>query len=141
MEPTVQAKINIISTNHANPNWAAGQMLEVIKENVKLVNRTTQTWLLSELVKKKIPLNEKTRKHTEAEFNSIGKAMLHFLRVGAGRKHDDRIKEAMLTENVMLPSLSHYTAKIISLISMLRWVRSGDRLLVPAKAQIQEYLI
>ena len=86
-------------------------------------------------------VNEKTRKHTEAEFNSIVKAMLRFLRVGAGRKHNDRIKEAILTENVMLPSLSHYTAKIISLISMLRWAQSGDWLLVPAKAQMQEYLI
>ena len=86
-------------------------------------------------------VNEKTRKYTEAEFNSIGKAMLRFLRVGAGRKHNDRIKEAILTENVMLPSLSHYTAKIISLISMLRWVHSGDWLLVSAKAQMQEYLI
>ena len=56
MEPTVLAKINIISINHANPIWAAGQMQEVIKENVKLVNRTTQTILLNELVKKKIPL-------------------------------------------------------------------------------------
>ena len=54
MEPTVQAKINIISTNHANPNWAAGQMLEVIKENVKLANRTTQTILLKELITKRL---------------------------------------------------------------------------------------
>ena len=54
MEPTVQAKINIISTNHANPNWAAGQMLEVIKENVKLANRTTQTILPKELITKRL---------------------------------------------------------------------------------------
>ena len=53
-------------------------------------------------------ITEKVRKHTEAEFNSIGKAMLRFLRVGSGRKHDDRIKEAILTENVMLPALSLY---------------------------------
>ena len=51
---------------------------------------------------------EKVRKQTEAEFNSIGKAMIRFLKVGDGRKHDDRIKEAMLTENVMLPPLSLY---------------------------------
>ena len=49
---TVQAKIENISQNHANPKWAAGQMMEVIKENVKLVNRTTQISLLKELVKK-----------------------------------------------------------------------------------------
>ena len=53
-------------------------------------------------------VSEKVRKHTEAEFNSIGKAMIRFLEVGGGRKHDDRIKEAMLTENVMLPPLSLY---------------------------------
>ena len=58
MEPTVQAKIVNISTNHANPKWAAGQMQEVIKENVKLVNRTTQTLLLVELTRKKIPLKD-----------------------------------------------------------------------------------
>ena len=51
---------------------------------------------------------EKIRKRTEAEFNATSKAMLRFLRVGSGRKHDDRIKEAMLTENVMLPPLSLY---------------------------------
>ena len=34
--------------------------------------------------------------------------MARFLEVGKGRKHDDRIKEAMLTENVMLPPLSLY---------------------------------
>ena len=53
-------------------------------------------------------LTEKQRKHTEAEFNALGKAMIRFLEVGKGRKHDDRIKEAMLTENVMLPPLSLY---------------------------------
>ena len=53
-------------------------------------------------------ITEKERKHTEAEFNSIGKAMIRFLEVGGARKHDDRIKEAMLTENVMLPPLSLY---------------------------------
>ena len=52
MEQTVQAKIISISTNHANPRWAAGQMKEVLKENVKLVNRRTQTMLLKDLVKK-----------------------------------------------------------------------------------------
>jgi hypothetical protein len=73
MEPTVQAKINIISTNHANPNWAAGQMLEVIKDNVKLVNRTTQTGLLSELVKKKIPLKDVTSIEVKQRWNKRGK--------------------------------------------------------------------
>ena len=34
--------------------------------------------------------------------------ILILLKVGDGRKHDDRIKEAMLTENVMLPPLSLY---------------------------------
>ena len=58
MEPTVQAKIINISTNHANPTWAAGQMSEVIKDNVKLVSRTTQKLLLLELVRKKIPLKD-----------------------------------------------------------------------------------
>ena len=53
-------------------------------------------------------VTEKVRKQTEAEFNAIGKAMIRFLDVGGGRKHDDRIKEAMLTENVMLPPLSLY---------------------------------
>ena len=38
----------------------------------------------------------------------IGKAMIRFLRVGSGRKHDDMIKEAILTANVMLPPLSLY---------------------------------
>ena len=51
-------------------------------------------------------VSEKVRKHTEAEFDSIGKAMITFLEVGGGRKHDDRIKEAILTENMMLPPLS-----------------------------------
>ena len=36
------------------------------------------------------------------------KAMIRFLRIGAGRKHDNRIKEAILTKNVMLPPLSLY---------------------------------
>ena len=58
MEPTVQAKIENISKNHANPKRAASQMSEVIKENVKLVNRTTQTMLLSKLLRKKIPLKD-----------------------------------------------------------------------------------
>ena len=34
--------------------------------------------------------------------------MIRFLRVGSARNTDDRIKEAMLTENVMLPPLSLY---------------------------------
>ena len=61
-----------------------------------------------EHIKNDEKVSEKVRKHTEAEFNSIGKAMIRFLEVGGGRKHDDRIKEAMLTENVMLPPLSLY---------------------------------
>ena len=73
MEPTVQAKINIISTNHANPNWAAGQMLEVIKENVKLANRTTQTILLKELIIKKIPLKDVTSIEVKQRWNGKGK--------------------------------------------------------------------
>ena len=62
----------------------------------------------NEHIKDDEKVTEKVRKHTEAEFNSIGKAMIRFLEVGGGRKHDDRIKEAMLTENVMLPPLSLY---------------------------------
>ena len=31
--------------------------------------------------------------------------MLRFLEVGEGRKHDDRIKEAIFTENTILPPL------------------------------------
>ena len=46
MMQTVRAKITTISTNHANPLWAEGQMSEVLKENMKLVNRVTQTMLL-----------------------------------------------------------------------------------------------
>ena len=33
-------------------------------------------------------VSEKVRKNTEAEFNSIGKAMIRFLEVGNGRKHN-----------------------------------------------------
>ena len=50
-------------------------------------------------------ITEKERKQTEAEINALGKAMIRFLEVGKGRKQDDRIKEAMLPENVMLPPL------------------------------------
>ena len=46
-------------------------------------------------------VSEKVRKHTEAEFDSIGKAMITFLEVGGGRKHDDRIKEAILREAIL----------------------------------------
>ena len=59
-------------------------------------------------IKEDEKVKEKERKHTEAEFNSMGKAVIRFLAVGGGRKQDDRIKEAMLTENVMLPPLSLY---------------------------------
>ena len=62
----------------------------------------------NEHIKDDEKVSDKVRKHTEAEFNSIGKAMIRFLDVGGARKHDDRIKEAMLTENVMLPPLSLY---------------------------------
>ena len=34
--------------------------------------------------------------------------MFRFQRVGSGRKHDNHIKEAIMTENVMLPPLSLY---------------------------------
>ena len=59
-------------------------------------------------IKDDIVITEKARKQTESEFNALGKAMIRFLKVGKGRKHDDRIKEAMLTENVMFPPLSLY---------------------------------
>ena len=55
---TIQAKIVNISTNHSNPKWAAGRLKEVIEENVKLVNRRTQTMLLEDLVRRKIPLKD-----------------------------------------------------------------------------------
>ena len=58
MEQTIQAKISAISTRHANPRWAAGQMQEVIKENVKLTNRTTQMMLLKELVRRRVPTKD-----------------------------------------------------------------------------------
>ena len=62
----------------------------------------------AEHIKEDEVVTEKTRKKTEAEFNAMGKAMLRFLRAGCGRKTDDRLKESMLTENVMLPPLSLY---------------------------------
>ena len=79
MDPTVQAKIDRISQNHANPNWAAGRMLEVIKENVKLVNRTTQTMLLRELVRKKIPLKDVTSIEIRQRWNGRGKKDLRLI--------------------------------------------------------------
>ena len=108
MEPTVQAKINIISTNHANPNWAAGQMLEVIKENVKLVNCTTQTWLLSELVKKKIPLKDVISIEVKQRWNKRGKKdvkLIEFLmmkKLRSSRK-EERIKrkEAIRAKKIL----------------------------------------
>ena len=72
MMPTVQAKINTISTNHANPQWAAGQMSKVIKENVKLVNRVTQTHLINELVKRKIPLKDVASIELKQRWNGKG---------------------------------------------------------------------
>ena len=50
-------------------------------------------------------VSEKERKFVENEFNAIGKTLLRFLKVGEERKIYDRTKEAILTENTMLP---HY---------------------------------
>ena len=58
MELTTLAKITTISTNHANPEWAEGQMQAVLKENLKLVNRVTQSMLLTELTRRRIPLKD-----------------------------------------------------------------------------------
>ena len=41
-----------------------------------------------EHIKDDAKVSEKVRKNTEAEFNSIGKAMIRFLEVGNGRKHN-----------------------------------------------------
>ena len=97
MEPTVLAKINIISTNHANPQWAAGQMQEVIRENVKLVNRTTQTILLKELVKKKIPLKDVSSIEEKQRWNGRGKMDLKLIEFLMRKKlrssrHEENVK-------------------------------------------------
>ena len=70
---TVRAKITNISTNHANPQWAEGQMTEVLKENMKLVNRVTQTMLLKELTKKRIPLKDVKSIEVKQRWNGRGK--------------------------------------------------------------------
>ena len=82
MMQTVLAKIANISSNHANPIWAAGQMKEGVKENMKLVNRRTQTMLLQELVRKKIPLKDVSSVEAKQRWNGRGKKdsqMIEFL--------------------------------------------------------------
>ena len=73
MEQTVLAKITSISTNHANPRRAEGQMKEVIKENVKLANRTTQAMLLRELVRRRIPTKDVTSIEERQRWNNRGR--------------------------------------------------------------------
>ena len=82
MEQTVLAKITNISTNHANPRWAEGQMKEVIKENVKLANRTTQAMLLRELVRRRIPTKDVISIEARQRWNGRGRQdvkMIEFL--------------------------------------------------------------
>ena len=82
MEQTVLAKITNISTNHANPRWAEGQMKEVIKGNVKLANRTTQAMLLRELVRRRIPTKDVISIEARQRWNGRGRQdvkMIEFL--------------------------------------------------------------
>ena len=90
---TVRAKIDAISTNHANPTRAAGQMLEVIKENVKLVNRTTQTKLLRELLKRRIPLKDVSSIEMKQRWNGRGKKDLQMIQFLMGRKLRSALRE------------------------------------------------
>ena len=46
--------------------------MEVIKENMKLVNRTTQTLLLKELCRRKIPLKDVTSIEIQQRWNGRG---------------------------------------------------------------------
>ena len=82
MEQTVRAKIITISTNHANPEWAEGQMTEVLKENMKLVKRVTQTMLLKELTRRRIPLKDVSSIEVKQRWQGRGKkdwALIEFL--------------------------------------------------------------
>ena len=82
MEQTVRAKIITISTNHANPEWAEGQMTEVLKENMKLVKRVTQTMLLKELTRRRIPLKDVSSIEVKQRWQGRGKkdwALIDFL--------------------------------------------------------------
>ena len=57
-------------------------MQEVMKESVKLVNRTTQTLLLKELVRRKIPLKDVSSIEMKQRWNGRGKKdvqMIDFL--------------------------------------------------------------
>ena len=91
---TVLARCDAISTNHANPQWAAGQMKEVIKENVKLVNRSTQTMLLRELVRKKIPLKDVMSIEAKLRWNGRGPMDLELMQFLMKRK----LKSALIKE-------------------------------------------
>ena len=82
MEQTVRAKIITISTNHANPEWAEGQMTEVLKENMKWVKRVTQTMLLKELTRRRIPLKDVSSIEVKQRWQGRGKkdwALIDFL--------------------------------------------------------------
>ena len=54
MDQTVMAKVTNISTNLTNPSRAAGLMMEVYEENVKLTDRVAQKYLIQKLVREKL---------------------------------------------------------------------------------------
>ena len=61
-------------------------MKEVIKENVKLVNRSTQTMLLRELVRKKIPLKDVMSIEAKLRWNGRGPMDLELMQFLMKRK-------------------------------------------------------
>ena len=93
MEQTIQAKISAISTRHANPRWAAGQMQEVIKENVKLTNRTTQMMLLKELVRRRVPTKDVISIERNQRWNGRGKKDVQLIDFLMKRKVKSAVQE------------------------------------------------
>ena len=93
MEQTIQAKISAISTRHANPRWAAGQMQEVIKENVKLTNRTTQMMLLKELVRRRVPTKDVISVEKNQRWNGRGKKDVQMIDFLMKRKVKSAVQE------------------------------------------------
>ena len=93
MEQTIQAKISAISTRHANPRWAAGQMQEVIKENVKLTNRTTQMMLLKELVRRRMPTKDVMSIERNQRWNGRGRKDVQMIDFLMKRKVKSAVQE------------------------------------------------